>query len=85
MQRRWIVGAALSTIPLGFSAAWLMTANAMHEGDRADFERRVRMVVQAKLEDGQRDLTVAEVLRDLEVVERERRQQERERQYDARR
>ena len=78
MQRRWIVGAALASIPLGVSGAWMLTANAMHEEGRADFERKVRLVVQAKLESGQRDMTVAEVLRDLELVERERRQQERE-------
>jgi len=77
MQRRWIVGAALATIPLGVSGAWLLTANAMHEEGRADFERKVRMIVQAKLENGQRDMTVAEVLRDFETVERERRELER--------
>lgn len=72
MRRSWMVGAALASIPLGLSGAWLYSANTLHKKGRAEFERKVRLVVQAKLEDGERDLTVADVLRDLEAVERER-------------
>jgi hypothetical protein len=73
-QNKYLVAAALASIPFGLSGSWLWSMHAMQKQQMEDFKRRVRVVVQSRLERGDsvEQLTAESVLRDLAAIERAR-------------
>lgn len=72
VQSNHMIAAVAASIPIGIVGAWIWTMHDLEQQQRDDLERKVRIVVQAKLEAGEDNMTAGDVLRDLAAIEKAR-------------